>query len=69
MLTVDARLRNDFPGQLLLLQVHDELLLEVDEDRAGEVGEMVKSEMCSAMELTVPLVVDLGTGKNWQEAH
>jgi DNA polymerase-1 len=69
MLTVDTRLRAEFPDQLLLLQVHDELLLEVDEDRAEEVGEMVKLEMTSAMELSVPLVVDLGTGKNWEEAH
>jgi DNA polymerase-1 len=69
MLQVDARLRAEFPDQLLLLQVHDELLLEVDEDRADEVGAMVKDEMASAMELSVPLVVDLGTGKNWEEAH
>jgi DNA polymerase-1 len=69
MLVVDARLRSEFPGQLLLLQVHDELLLEVDEDRAEEVGEMVKTEMCGAIELSVPLVVDLGTGRNWEEAH
>jgi DNA polymerase-1 len=69
MLTVDARLRAEFPDQLLLLQVHDELLLEVDEDRAEEVGEMVREEMVSAMELSVPLVVDLGTGRNWDEAH
>jgi DNA polymerase-1 len=69
MLTVDARLRSEYPGQLLLLQVHDELLLEVDTDRAEEVGEMVRHEMCSAMKLSVPLVVDLGTGHNWDEAH
>jgi DNA polymerase-1 len=69
MLTVDQRLRSEFPDQLLLLQVHDELLLEVDEDLADDVGEMVKSEMCSAMELSVPLVVEVGTGKNWEEAH
>ena len=43
MLTVDARrLRDEFPGQLMLLQVHDELLLEVDEDQADAVGEMVR---------------------------
>ena len=66
---VDARLRAEYPDQLLLLQVHDGLLLEVDEDRADEVGEMVRQEMCSAMELSVPLVVDLGTGSNWEEAH
>ncbi|MCG6948854.1 MAG: DNA polymerase I [Acidobacteria bacterium] len=69
MLTIDARLRTEFPDQLLLLQVHDELLLEVDEDKADEVGEMVQEEMASAMELSVPLVVDLGTGQNWEEAH
>ncbi len=69
MLTVDARLRDEFPGQLLLLQVHDELLLEVDEDQAGAVGEMVSHEMVNAMELSVPLVVDLGTGHTWSEAH
>ena len=69
MLAVDARLREEFPGQWLLLQVHDELLLEVDEDRADEVGAMVRHEMCAAMELKVPLVVDLGHGRNWDEAH
>ena len=69
MLTVDRRLREEYPGQLMLLQVHDELLLEVDENLAEEVGEMVRHEMCAAMELSVPLVVDLGTGRNWEEAH
>jgi DNA polymerase-1 len=69
MLAVDTRLRTEFPDQLLLLQVHDELLLEVDENRAEEVGAMVRHEMVSAMELKVPLVVDIGTGRNWEEAH
>ena len=69
MLTVDARLQAEFPGQLMLLQVHDELLLEVDQARADEVGEMVRHEMCSAMKLSVPLVVDIGQGRNWEEAH
>jgi DNA polymerase-1 len=69
MLAVDRRLAAEFPGQLLLLQVHDELLLEVDEDRAEEVGEMVRSEMVAAMKLSVPLVVDVGVGRSWDEAH
>jgi len=69
MITVDRRLREEFPGQLMLLQVHDELLLEVDEDQAERVGEMVRSEMANALELDVPIVVDIGTGKNWDEAH
>ena len=69
MIAVDRRLREEFPGQLLLLQVHDELLLEVDETAADAVGEMVREEMIGAIELDVPLVVDLGRGRNWEEAH
>ncbi len=57
------------PASCMLLQVHDELLLEVDEDQADAVGEMVREEMIGAIELSVPLVVDLGVGKNWDEAH
>ncbi|MDX2436195.1 MAG: DNA polymerase I [Acidobacteriota bacterium] len=66
MLTVDRRLREEYPGQLMLLQVHDELLLEVDEELADEIGEMVRHEMCTAMELSVPLSSTSepeGTGK------
>ena len=69
MLAVDARLRDEFPGQLMLLQVHDELLLEVDENQAEAVGGMVSDEMIGAISLDVPLVVDLGIGRNWNEAH
>ena len=69
MLAVDAHLRDEFPGQLMLLQVHDELLLEVDEDEAEAVGAMVRDEMVGALDLKVPIVVDIGTGKNWNEAH
>jgi len=69
MIAVDRRLREEFPGQLMLLQVHDELLLEVDEDRIDDVGKMVRSEMANALELSVPIVVDVGVGRNWDEAH
>ena len=69
MLTVDERLSKEFPGQLMLLQVHDELLLEVDEDAVDAVGAMVRDEMVGAIELSVPIIVDLGVGKNWDEAH
>jgi DNA polymerase-1 len=69
MLAVDRRLRTEFPGQLMLLQVHDELLAEVDEDLAEAVGAMLREEMIGAIELSVPLVVDLGVGSNWDEAH
>ena len=69
MLTIDTRLRREFPGQLMLLQVHDELLFEVDESAVDAVSAMVGGEMEDAIELSVPLVVDIGVGKNWDEAH
>ncbi len=69
MLRVDHRLRSEFPGQLMLLQVHDELLLEVDAGAVDAVTEMVRTEMSWAVELSVPLVVDVGAGRSWDEAH
>jgi len=53
----------------MLLQVHDELLLEMAEDEARELLEAVKETMESAVELDVPVKVDVGTGRNWAEAH
>jgi len=60
------RLRSD---AMLLLQVHDELVLEVAEGEVSTVSELVRRDMETALELDVPLVVDLHTGKNWAEAH
>jgi DNA polymerase-1 len=51
----------------MLLQVHDELVFEVFPDELEPVQEMVKYEMEHAAQLSVPLVVDLGIGKNWLE--
>ncbi|WP_417798165.1 DNA polymerase I [Terasakiella pusilla] len=53
----------------LLLQVHDELVLEVLPEEEQKTREILKDVMESAAQLSVPLVVDIGTGKNWQEAH
>ncbi len=58
-----------FPGVALLIQVHDELLLEVPENRIGEVSSLVRKVMEQAFTLNVPLVVSTGWGKNWVEAH
>jgi DNA polymerase-1 len=52
-----------------LLQVHDELLLEVPEGEVAPVGTRVKSVMESVATLAVPLVVDIGNGGSWAEAH
>ena len=57
MIRVQDRLEKEFPSAKLLLQVHDELLLEVPEDHVDDVGAMVRDEMVGAMELNVPLAV------------
>jgi DNA polymerase-1 len=68
MIAVDRRLREDFRRARLLLTVHDELVVEVPENQAGEIGEMVKAEMEGVARLEVPLVVDLGSGPTWYDA-
>ncbi len=56
-------------GAELILQVHDELLLEVPKDKAKESGERAEALMSSVMDLDVPLVVEWGTGRSWADAH
>ncbi len=53
----------------MILQVHDELLFEVKKDELARLSKMVKEEMEGAWSLIVPIKVDIGTGKNWAEAH
>ena len=70
MLAVDAWIGKQQRGSVaLIMQVHDELVLEVDETRVEEVATEVSERMMSAAELRVPLIVDVGTGANWDEAH
>ena len=63
-----ARKGDSLPGRLLI-QVHDELLFEVPVSRANEFGEKIRALMEGAMVLEVPLVVQVGHGMNWVEAH
>jgi len=53
----------------LIMQVHDELVLEVRADAVAEVREGVRQHMCAAATLRVPLKVEVGVGANWDEAH
>lgn len=69
MLEVDRRLRESGARALMLLQVHDELLLEVPRDELEDVSALVRDAMENVMELSVPLVVDMHTGRDWAEAH
>ena len=69
MLAVDKWITDNNVGAKIILQVHDELVLEVAEDEAGRVAEATAELMASVATLEVPLVVDTGTGHNWKEAH
>ncbi|MBO3652871.1 DNA polymerase I [Acinetobacter bereziniae] len=67
MIEVDKILPKD--QAKLLLQVHDELVFEVDEAVAEQVAEQIKDVMQKVVTLSVPLEVEVGQGKNWGEAH
>lgn len=67
MIRIRDRLVAEGRSGRMLLQVHDELVLEVPPDEVDSVTRLVKEEMEHAAELSVPLVVDVGTGSNWVE--
>jgi DNA polymerase-1 len=68
MIRIHDRLRDEGRSARLVLQVHDELLLEVPDAEVKEVKELVRAEMVGAYELDPPLAVDIGVGENWAEA-
>ena len=68
MVRIHERLRAEGRGARLVLQVHDELLLEVPEAEVSAVRELVREEMCGAYDLDPPLAVDVGVGDDWNEA-
>lgn len=67
MIAVEQQL--DKQRGLLLLQVHDELVFEVDKDYASEAKTLIQNIMQSVVQLDVPLVVDVGEGQHWDAAH
>jgi len=69
MVEVDEALRAEAPGARMILQVHDELLLEAPERQARQVGERVREIMRGVHALEVPLEVEVGVGRSWREAH
>jgi DNA polymerase-1 len=69
MITVHAWLIEEQPGARMIMQVHDELVFEVESGKVDTVTKRVTDLMNSAAELKVPLKVDVGTGVNWDEAH
>jgi len=69
MVRIASRLEREMPEAKMILQVHDELIFEVEKGRAEKLAAMVREEMKGAAQLSVPLEVDTGTGLNWLEAH
>jgi len=69
MLRVDAALRKENLATRMLLQVHDELILESPVHETAQVRELVKREMEAVMELAVPLRVSVESGQSWGEFH
>lgn len=69
MIHLSRRLANERLKAYMILQVHDELVLEVPVDEIDTVQPLVKEVMENAMKLSVPLVVETGYGKHWLEAH
>jgi DNA polymerase-1 len=68
MVNIHKRLRDEGRGSRLVLQVHDELLVEAPDAEVSLVKELVREEMCGAYPLDPPLAVDVGAGDDWNEA-
>ena len=68
MIQLDQKLQND-PDIAMIMQVHDELVFEVRSEKVAFYSELIKTHMESAADLVVPLIVDVGQGTNWDEAH
>ena len=68
MIQLDQKLQND-PDIAMIMQVHDELVFEVRSEKVAFYRELIKTQMESAADLVVPLIVDVGQGTNWDEAH
>ncbi|MDD2722465.1 MAG: DNA polymerase I [Methylovulum sp.] len=69
MIATDAWLNKGRTDAKMIMQVHDELVFEIAENQLEACTTQIKNLMCAAAELNVPLVVDVGVGDNWDEAH
>ncbi len=69
MIRLHRRLASEVPQAHIILQVHDELVVEAPREKAGEVADTMRRTMESAVSLSVPLTVDIDQGQSWFEAH
>ncbi len=69
MINTQQWLINTHSNNKMIMQVHDELVFEVVEKQVAEFSDAIREIMCTAAQLKVPLIVDIGVGNNWDEAH
>jgi DNA polymerase-1 len=69
MIRIDARMEKEKFRSGMVLQVHDELVFDTWQDEVEPLMALVREEMCGALPLEVPVVVDIRSGRNWLEAH
>jgi len=69
MIAVDQWMTLESPPVRMVMQVHDELVFEVKDDYLEQARSIISQKMSEALKLDVPLIVDVGTGNNWDEAH
>ena len=69
MIQIARRLADEGLKTRMLLQVHDELVFDVPQAELEKMTALVKEEMEGAVEISVPLLVEIGSGRNWREAH
>ena len=69
MIALQTKLKQSRVRAKMLLQVHDELIFECHKEDADELMSLIKQAMEEALDLKVPLKVDIGDGQNWLEAH
>ena len=69
MLVIDDWLQKDAPDVRMIMQVHDELVFEVPQEKIEGTVTRIRQDMSGVVELSVPLTVDIGTGQTWEETH
>ncbi|MFT6836388.1 MAG: DNA polymerase-1, partial [Francisellaceae bacterium] len=69
MIDIDNWIQTDQAPVKMIMQVHDELVFEVRENFINTAKEIVRNKMSEAANLSVPLIIDIGFGTNWDEAH
>lgn len=69
MIDINAWINAEHPEIKMIMQVHDELIFEIPQDKINAVSHTIKNIMEHAVELSIPLLVNINSGKNWDEAH